>query len=91
VYKKLEQCQRINFFKFIINPTSFGQSVENMFYVSFMIRDAKIAFEVVDDEPIICERSVVHRIVLVLSSLFQLRANLQNNKTMLLVKSQNGN
>jgi len=57
VYKRLEQCQRINFFKFIINPTSFGQSVENMFYVSFMIRDAKIAFEVVDDEPMIfaCE------------------------------------
>ncbi|KAG8702730.1 nuclear protein [Ceratobasidium sp. 394] len=53
VYKRLEQCQRINFFKFIINPHSFGQSVENMFYVSFMIRDAKIAFEVEDDEPII--------------------------------------
>ncbi|QRW21309.1 non-structural maintenance of chromosome element 4 [Rhizoctonia solani] len=53
VYRRLEQCQRINFFKFVINPTSFGQSVENMFYVSFMIRDAKIAFEVVDDEPFI--------------------------------------
>ncbi|KAG8747115.1 nuclear protein [Ceratobasidium sp. 414] len=53
VYKRLEQCQRINFFKFIINPHSFGQSVENMFYVSFMIRDAKIAFEVENDEPII--------------------------------------
>ncbi|KAF8608894.1 hypothetical protein BDV93DRAFT_433769 [Ceratobasidium sp. AG-I] len=57
VYKRLEQCQQINFFKFIINPTSFGQSVENMFYVSFMIRDAKIAFEVINDEPMIyaCE------------------------------------
>ncbi|CUA75415.1 Non-structural maintenance of chromosome element 4 [Rhizoctonia solani] len=53
VYRRLEECQRINFFKFVINPTSFGQSVENMFYVSFMIRDAKIAFEVVDDEPFI--------------------------------------
>ncbi|CAE7224246.1 unnamed protein product [Rhizoctonia solani] len=53
VYRRLEECQRINFFKFVINPTSFGQSVENMFYVSFMIRDAKIAFEVVDNEPFI--------------------------------------
>ncbi|QRV79450.1 non-structural maintenance of chromosome element 4 [Ceratobasidium sp. AG-Ba] len=54
VYKRLEQCQRINFFKFIINPHSFGQSVENMFYVSFMIRDAKIAFELDDSgEPMI--------------------------------------
>ncbi|CAE6461321.1 unnamed protein product [Rhizoctonia solani] len=57
VYRRLEECQRINFFKFVINPTSFGQSVENMFYVSFMIRDAKIAFEVTDGEPFIyaCE------------------------------------
>ncbi|KAG9127955.1 nuclear protein [Ceratobasidium sp. 392] len=53
VYKRLEQCQRINFFKFIINPQSFGQSVENMFYVSFMIRDAKIALELENDVPII--------------------------------------
>ncbi|KAI0797808.1 Nse4 C-terminal-domain-containing protein [Abortiporus biennis] len=35
----------INLFRFIINPKDFGQSVENLFYLSFLIRDGKCALE----------------------------------------------
>ncbi len=44
----------INLFKFIINPNDFAQSVENIFYLSFLIRDGHVAFEIQDGEPIIC-------------------------------------
>ena len=32
----------IPFFNFVMNPKSFGQSVENLFYVSFLIRDGLV-------------------------------------------------
>ncbi|KAJ7903871.1 Nse4 C-terminal-domain-containing protein [Mycena leptocephala] len=50
----LEQVEKINLFKLVINPESFAQSVENIFYLSFLIRDAKVAFEISeDDEPLV--------------------------------------
>ncbi|KAF4626382.1 hypothetical protein G7Y89_g11781 [Cudoniella acicularis] len=33
-------------FKFVINPWSFGQTIENLFYVSFLIRDGKAGISV---------------------------------------------
>ncbi|RLV91996.1 Non-structural maintenance of chromosome element 4 [Spathaspora sp. JA1] len=44
--EKLEQSedseQGMNFFKFFIDPESFGQSVENLFYTSFLIKDGRL-------------------------------------------------
>ncbi|KAK8005217.1 hypothetical protein PG990_011254 [Apiospora arundinis] len=39
----------IDLLRFVVNPKSFGQTVENMFYVSFLIRDAKIRLEIDED------------------------------------------
>ena len=38
------------FLAFIINPDSFAQSVENMFYFSFLVREDKAAIEIEEDE-----------------------------------------
>ncbi|THH32665.1 hypothetical protein EUX98_g1483 [Antrodiella citrinella] len=45
----LEKNGITNMFKFIVNPQDFGQSVENMFYLSFLIRDGTCALQVSDE------------------------------------------
>lgn len=35
----------VDLLRFVVNPMSFGQTVENMFYVSFLIRDGKVNVE----------------------------------------------
>ncbi|OBZ72806.1 Non-structural maintenance of chromosome element 4 [Grifola frondosa] len=53
-----QQEDPINLFRFIVNPNDFGQSVENLFYLSFLIRDGICAFDTTKEgEPVIyiCE------------------------------------
>ncbi|KAI1379025.1 hypothetical protein F4677DRAFT_410343 [Hypoxylon crocopeplum] len=40
----------IDLLKFVVNPHSFGQTVENMFYVSFLIRDGRIKIDFDDNK-----------------------------------------
>ncbi|KAG6032510.1 hypothetical protein E4U41_007213 [Claviceps citrina] len=35
----------IDLMRFVVNPDSFGQTVENLFYVSFLIKDGRVAIE----------------------------------------------
>jgi hypothetical protein len=54
IYRRLTQVEPINFFKFFINPSSFSQSVENLFHLSFLIRDGRVSIEEDEEgEPIL--------------------------------------
>lgn len=54
--KELDQGDGLNFFKFAINPDDFGQSVENVFYLSFLVKDGKAGLKVSEDgEMRICQ------------------------------------
>jgi len=55
IYKILKENTPINMFEFILNPESYGQSVENLFYVAFLIRDGKACIEDETGEPILCK------------------------------------
>ncbi|XP_004365993.1 hypothetical protein CAOG_01122 [Capsaspora owczarzaki ATCC 30864] len=44
----LRGLEEVNVFKFVLNPASFSQSVENLFYLAFLVRDGHV--EVFFDE-----------------------------------------
>ena len=41
----LKKHSPINLFEFVINPESFPQTIENIFYLSFSVRDARAKIE----------------------------------------------
>lgn len=49
VHECLRDHSPINLFEFVINPRSFGQTVENIFYLSFSIRDARARVDIDED------------------------------------------
>lgn len=55
----LTENGNIDLVRFCINPRSFGQTVENMFYVSFLIREGMVQVDYEDNGlPSLCERSM---------------------------------
>jgi hypothetical protein len=42
--------QEVSLFEFAINPDSFGQTVENLFYISFLVRDGLVQISFDEDE-----------------------------------------
>ena len=45
--------QGINFFRLVINPDDYGQTVENIFYTSFLVKDGRAGIEVKKDGEVI--------------------------------------
>ncbi|KAG2216507.1 hypothetical protein INT45_013085 [Circinella minor] len=57
IYKILDESGPTNYLEFITNPESFSQTVENMFYVSFLIRNAVAEIDDSSGQPILATRS----------------------------------
>lgn len=56
----LTESGNIDLVRFCINPKSFGQTVENMFYVSFLIREGAVEVSYEDNGlPSLCECSTI--------------------------------
>jgi hypothetical protein len=55
----------VNLFRFIINPNHFGQSVENLYYMSCLFHEGICGFKITEDgEPITCESMSLWKVTL---------------------------
>ncbi|KAK5744911.1 hypothetical protein LTR17_001662 [Elasticomyces elasticus] len=46
---RLRENHGVPLFEFVVNPRSFGQTVENIFYVSFLIKEGSVAVKLDED------------------------------------------
>ncbi|KAI8988376.1 Nse4 C-terminal-domain-containing protein [Mycotypha africana] len=53
IYRILAEIGPINYFKFVTNPESFSQTVENIFYVSFLTRNSVVNIDTTSGQPIL--------------------------------------
>ncbi|WWC73428.1 uncharacterized protein I206_107395 [Kwoniella pini CBS 10737] len=61
VLQKLDpQGEGINFFELIIHPEDFGQSVENCFFVSFLLNQGLAGIDLTDDGEVIIKDTIAH-------------------------------
>ena len=47
---KMNNRKALNYFEFVIDPNSFGNTIEHMFYVSFLIQEGKVAIFICENE-----------------------------------------
>ncbi|KAI9364510.1 Nse4 C-terminal-domain-containing protein [Zopfochytrium polystomum] len=57
IAKLLKQHGPVNLFHFFVNPESFSQTVENLFYLSFLVRDGTVViYDGSDGQPLISRK-----------------------------------
>lgn len=64
----ISEDRGVPFFRFVINPKSFGQTVENMFYVSFLIKEGAVGIRFdADDLPTLRKKPQAQREMIALT------------------------